>query len=89
MFSCFAEELTKSDTLLHSVPTSTVVHCTHLLPQARKTGVYLHGHSVDFLSHPRSEYSQTWKVELLNKEQTGFKELFTDYQPLYNKSTVK
>ena len=43
---CFAEELTKSDTLLHSVP--TVVHCTHLLPQARKTGVYLHGHSVEF-----------------------------------------
>ena len=22
--------------------------------------------------------------ELLNKEQTGFKELFTDYQPFYN-----
>ena len=26
--------------------------------------------------------------ELLNKEQTGFKELFTDYQPFYTKNLL-
>ena len=30
-----------------------------------------------------SKYSQSWYEELVNKEQTGFKELFTDYQFFY------
>ena len=31
LFSCFAEELTKSDTLLHSSVCSSSAVCTHLL----------------------------------------------------------